>query len=201
MEWNVYVEYAGEVDEDALFDALEPLESHSPSASIGEDRFGVRLFVRAQDPATAIQKAEGKVARSLRSKKIDGYPLRKAEALTVDALASESEITNFPRLVGVAEVAKMLDVTKQRVSQLMEGARFPRPAAVLASTPVWLEQSIKAFESSWDRKPGRPVRKKQSPPRGRARPSSASGIAARSPKARRVKPTSAKPKVRTNVEA
>lgn len=180
MEWNVYLEYAGEVDEDALFDALESLESHSPSASIGDDRFGVRLFMSASDPATAIQKAETKVARSLRSKKLSGYVLQKVEALTIEALASEAQVTNFPRLVGVAEVAQMLDVTKQRVSQLMEGSRFPRPAAVLASTPVWLEQSIRAFASSWDRKPGRPASKAPSVKRGRTQRSTNSPKAPRS---------------------
>lgn len=163
MEWNVYVEYAGEVEEDALLEALEPLEVHSPSASIGEGRFGVRLFMPALDPATAIQKAEAKVLQSLKARNIHGFALRKVEALTGEALADEAEMINFPRLVGVAEVALMLEVTKQRVSQLMESPNFPRPASILASTPVWLESSIKAFKSSWERKPGRPAVKPPAP--------------------------------------
>lgn len=188
MEWNVYLEYAGEVDEESLFDALEPLEPHSPSASIGDRKFGVRLFMLAPDPAGAIQKAEAKVMRSLRSKKLNGYVLQKVEALTIEALASEAEVTNFPRLVGVAEVARMLDVTKQRVSQLMEGSQFPRPASILASTPVWLEHSIRAFKSSWDRKPGRPARKTPGATQGRVNRPTFSGTAERSAKAIKASP-------------
>lgn len=159
MQWNVYLEYAGEIEEDALFEALEPLEPHSPSASIGDGKFGVRLFMSAPNPATAIQKAEVQVLRSLRSHRVNGCVLQKVEALTAEGLASEVEVINFPRLVGVAEAARILEVTKQRVSQLMDSANFPRPAAILAATPVWLEGSIRAFKSSWDRKPGRPARK------------------------------------------
>jgi prophage regulatory protein len=61
-------------------------------------------------------------------------------------------------LVGVAEVARMLDVSKQRVSQLARDYEdFPSAEVELASGRVWKRSSIE----SWIRKhparrPGRP---------------------------------------------
>lgn len=40
-------------------------------------------------------------------------------------------------LVGVAEVAEMLGVSKQRASQLSNEAGFPVPVAILRATKVW----------------------------------------------------------------
>lgn len=40
-------------------------------------------------------------------------------------------------LVGVAEIADMLGVTRTRVSQLASTAGFPDPVARLAAGPVW----------------------------------------------------------------
>jgi predicted DNA-binding transcriptional regulator AlpA len=48
----------------------------------------------------------------------------------------------LPNCVGVAEVAEILGVSKQRVSQLVKTPRFPEPIMTLAATPVWLEEDI-----------------------------------------------------------
>ena len=62
--------------------------------------------------------------------------------------------TNIPRMVGVAEVAAELGVSRQRVSELSRQKSFPRPIASLAAGPVWLASSIQSFVESWNRKPG-----------------------------------------------
>jgi hypothetical protein len=58
-------------------------------------------------------------------------------------------------LAGVKEVAGMLAVSKQRVSDLAAEGRLPAPIARLASGPVWRQASIERFAERWDRRPGR----------------------------------------------
>ena len=75
-------------------------------------------------------------------------------------LEAELAEPNLPEMVGVAGVAEMLGVTKQRASQLANSDRFPRPVAELNSGRVWLRASIESFNRRWTRKPGRAQRLK-----------------------------------------
>ena len=54
-------------------------------------------------------------------------------------------------LMGVAEIAELLDVSRQRVTQLAKSAAFPAPYDVLAMGPVWLKTDIER----WAREAGR----------------------------------------------
>jgi hypothetical protein len=54
-------------------------------------------------------------------------------------------------LVGVAEVADMLRVTRTRVSQLATTTGFPEPVVRLAAGPVWYRQDVER----WARETGR----------------------------------------------
>lgn len=56
-----------------------------------------------------------------------------------------------PRLAGVAELAALLGVSKQRVTQLAKTKRFPEPLADLAAGPVWDLADVEA----WARETGR----------------------------------------------
>ncbi len=58
--------------------------------------------------------------------------------------------------VGVSEIAEILGVSKQRVSELRAKPTFPEPVAELAAGPVWTLSSLKRFVAEWPRKPGRP---------------------------------------------
>jgi hypothetical protein len=53
--------------------------------------------------------------------------------------------------MGVAEVAELLGVSKQRVTQLAKVDGFPAPAASLAAGPVWESADIEL----WARQSGR----------------------------------------------
>jgi len=59
-------------------------------------------------------------------------------------------------LVGVAEIAETLGVSRQRVSELKGRRGFPRPVAELAAGPVWRLSSLQRFIAQWPRLPGRP---------------------------------------------
>jgi predicted DNA-binding transcriptional regulator AlpA len=59
-------------------------------------------------------------------------------------------------LVGVAEVASMLGVKRQRIDQLSRTSRdFPRPVAVIAAGRIWLRADIE----KWAEETGRQLYK------------------------------------------
>lgn len=48
-------------------------------------------------------------------------------------------------LVGPAEIARMLGVSRQRVQQLTSGPGFPAPVASLAMGKVWHRSDVEAW--------------------------------------------------------
>lgn len=59
-----------------------------------------------------------------------------------------------PTPIGPAEIARMLNVTRQRVTQLRERDDFPKPWATLATGHIWRAEDVAA----WAEKGGRKVR-------------------------------------------
>ena len=63
-------------------------------------------------------------------------------------------------LAGLAEVAELLGVSRERVRQLRaEAADFPAPVAELQATPVWRRGDVLAWDAARPRRPGRPPEK------------------------------------------
>jgi prophage regulatory protein len=62
--------------------------------------------------------------------------------------------TRFPRLAGLAEVAGLAGVSRQRAGQLAAHPDFPAPVQRLAMGPVWLEDDVLRFLAT-PRKAGR----------------------------------------------
>ena len=58
-------------------------------------------------------------------------------------------------LVGAAEIAALLGVSRQRVDQLSRHQDFPEPLTELASGRIWTRQSIE----EWARASGREIEK------------------------------------------
>ena len=59
------------------------------------------------------------------------------------------------RLAGVAEIAALRGVTRQRAGRMTNQPGFPEPVQVLAMGPVWLEQDVIDYLAA-PRKAGRP---------------------------------------------
>lgn len=62
---------------------------------------------------------------------------------------------HIPKLAGVAEVATLAGVSRQRAGQIVMHPGFPEPVDKLAMGPVWIEDEVKAFLAA-PRPPGRP---------------------------------------------
>jgi prophage regulatory protein len=54
-------------------------------------------------------------------------------------------------LVGVTEIGRMLDISKQRAHQLAAEPGFPKPAATITAGRVWKRADVE----KWARKAGR----------------------------------------------
>ena len=66
-------------------------------------------------------------------------------------------MARIPKLAGLAEIAGLADVSRQRAAQLAGHPDFPAPVQRLAMGPVWLEADVKQFLAA-PRKPGRKVK-------------------------------------------
>jgi len=63
-------------------------------------------------------------------------------------------VARVPKLAGLAEIASLAGVSRQRAGQLAAHPDFPEPVQRLAMGPVWLEADVKKFLAA-PRKPGR----------------------------------------------
>ena len=136
-----------------LMETLEPLGA---SIATLPDSCRARVSIDTENPSDAI--SEG-LAVTLRGLVHAGFPssaVTSVSAQPEEELERLNAIPNAPVLLGVAEVADRLGVTKQRASKLALASDFPEPVARLKSGPVWLEPSVLRFFSLWDRSPGRP---------------------------------------------
>lgn len=58
---------------------------------------------------------------------------------------------SVPPLVAAYEIAQMLGVSRQRVSQLATSTGFPEPVAVLGVGRIWLREDVVAWAESTGR--------------------------------------------------
>lgn len=155
-EWSVAVHGMSQsrITDDQLFMVLEDLDPYAAVASVSRDRrsLTIRLNVQADNVEAAVHEATSLVGKAVPLEGVSAI-----EIATVEELQRELDQPSLPEIVGVAEVASILDVSKQRASSLARAKAFPRPVAVLASGPVWLKGTIQAFQGSWQRRPGRPA--------------------------------------------
>jgi len=89
----------------------------------------------------------------------DGHVAR-LEVMTAEEVHRELERPAYPAVLGIAELAELLGVSRQRASQVARVAAFPKPFAELASGPIWLAPNVERFVQEWERRPGRPRKKK-----------------------------------------
>lgn len=59
-------------------------------------------------------------------------------------------------LVGAAEVADILGVTRQQVNRLSRREDFPEPVVVVKAGKIWKRRDIERWARNHPRHPGRP---------------------------------------------
>lgn len=119
--------------------------------------YGAQFSVDADDAQAAVTRGLKIFRTAVTASNMPAATIERVEALTDDELDRELEQPAFPDLIGVAELAELLGVTRQRASEIQTRAGFPAPVVKLKSGPVWKRTSINAFLETWSRKPGRPA--------------------------------------------
>jgi hypothetical protein len=163
-EWSVEVHVRHTIPEaevvQAIDDLLDTLSPYAAAASAGRGTMTVRLTMEAQTfigaAAAATRVVADAFAQSRRRSQLQS--IWGGEVITMDELERRLDDPPLPEIIGVAELKKVLHVSKQRASYLAKGhGGFPKPYATLASGPVWLLPTVLRFVETWDRRPrGRP---------------------------------------------
>lgn len=144
--------------EDHVDEIVANLRTHAASASYTPHELSARFNVTASTPLQAVREGLHLFNAALGQAGIQATEegIVEAEAEAIPDLARRIDEPNVPDLVGVAEVARILKVSKQRASDLARSQEFPRPIEVPASGPVWKKSAILRHVGLWPRKPGRP---------------------------------------------
>jgi len=154
-EWSVDIEAVSKarLDEDFADAVLEELAPHVPALSISANRLEVRFSVDAPSASDAFAQA-----LKLFGKAVPGAETLRAQIETAEELDWVLAASKVPDLIGVAELADLLNVSRQRASELARSRGFPKPWVVLEAGPVWKRSSVARFVGHWARQPGRPRR-------------------------------------------
>jgi hypothetical protein len=146
-------------DDDALFRLLDGLtEAGGQGAVAGSG--GVAGGVGATfvlDEASFDRAARTAVRMFGRACRQAGLPPpRVARVAVITSEMLTLELAQQPETyLGLAELARELGVSRQRVAELRARPDFPSPVAELASGPVWRGSTLDRFIETWDRRPGR----------------------------------------------
>ncbi len=153
--WSVLIEADGS---DTIGDAevetlLDALAAYAPVVSYGRGSLSIRLTVEADSVRHAIDNALDVVTSS---PSVNVASIVRVEAQTDESLGQELGIDDVPDLIGVAELANLLNISKQRASELARQPDFPAPRDVLAAGPIWSRATVLRYARTWKRQPGRP---------------------------------------------
>jgi hypothetical protein len=118
--------------------------------------YGARVALAADDVAEAARRSAELVSGAARNVGLPDFPITRIEATVWSQFERDLQEPTFPRIIGITELADLIGITRQRASALARSAKFPAPAAELASGPVWFEPNVRRFIDEWDRRPGRP---------------------------------------------
>ena len=167
MEWLVEIGAKGEASQrgdtsdavlsslsSGLADALAGLGALAPVSGVARDRADVTFVVASDDHESAARVGIG-LWEEASAKLGPGWRIVRSEVVSLDEERLRREALRPPELVGVSEVARILQVGPSRVSALQREPWFPKPLARLAAGPVWARAGIEKFDREWDRATGR----------------------------------------------
>lgn len=80
------------------------------------------------------------------------------EALSMHEVRRRLATSNIPDLVGNADIADMLGVTRQRAGQIVVIPGFPPAVMTIKAGPLRVREQVEDWAQSWRRKSGRPAK-------------------------------------------
>jgi hypothetical protein len=156
IDWSVRVDWTPghtytESELDDLLDALGPMRP-----SIGVDHAG---DAPAYSAMVSVEAATMRQAMSTALQQVEAATGVRASGLEVMSHAELERQLNrptIPPLVGHAEIAEMLGVSRQRAAQLADRADFPPAVVTVKAGPLRVRDQVESWAAAWSRKGGRP---------------------------------------------
>jgi predicted DNA-binding transcriptional regulator AlpA len=81
------------------------------------------------------------------------WPVTRFEVVEDGTFYAEMQTKTISAVMGASEVSDALSISRQRLHQLRQEGRFPKPARELAATPLWLKSTVDGFVAGWRRRP------------------------------------------------
>lgn len=158
-EWSVRAELdvGQDVDDDTIVAIRDHLDAHS--AAVGEGPEPGRLSIQMHVDASTIRKGFEQAARAITdAARACGLAAEIVDAriMTDEEFEREQLRPTLPPLMGVAEIAQFLGVSRQRVGQLVrEHPAYFHEVVRVASGPLYAEAAVRSYAAR-GRTPGRP---------------------------------------------
>jgi hypothetical protein len=161
MNWHVEVAFESpselpKASLDRVEDLVDMLSELHAAVTLAPRRITIAAAIQAETIESAFLEGLRQSSLAISRAGLPDLTVVSARVCSEGEMEAELNSPNLPPLVGVAEIANQLGISRQRVSELSSQHRdFPGPVAKLAAGPVWLERAVRRFVENWARKPGR----------------------------------------------
>lgn len=152
-DWAIRLDTSPDMTDDQADALMDELAEYSPSVGTG----GVQMCGYGRDWPDALRDAARETRQAMHRLGVTGARVLGGEIQPYQVFLAELERPTLPTLMGLAEIAQAIGVSRQRAGQLAQREDFPEPAARLHTGPVWTDHAIERFLSTWERRrTGRP---------------------------------------------
>lgn len=136
---------------------LKALRGHAPIASPLDTALSVTFAIDGTAD-TAMPKAIETLWTALEQCNCDGLDITKASLISADAVEQIRRTDGPLQLLSANECARVLQLSKQRISQLIDLGSFPAPDMSVGGRSAWYLETIRRFKES-RRAARRPVKR------------------------------------------
>lgn len=159
--WTVRVDWRRhtEIDEPELELVLDRLEGLHPAINI--ERTEALINPLHLSATVTLEAATLRQAATMALQAVEAAVDTKArgmEVLETEEFDRELDRPQIPALVGNADIAEMLGVSRQRAAKLDESPGFPPAVAHIKAGPLRVRNQVEKWAASWERRSG-PKRK------------------------------------------
>lgn len=122
---------------------LEALAPHSPSATSMSEAIAAAVDVISDDFETAISLARRLVDDAFLRLDLPTGDIEHVDATPLEIIMRRAD--ELPDVLGIAEIAEALGVSRQRAHQLTSTKNFPVEIGRVRATRLWSRQDIEEF--------------------------------------------------------
>ncbi len=152
--WTVTVRLRGTVSSmDELDEALAAVTATAPAARVDAEGVEVRVTVEADTVEQALHLGVSRTRAAIVDTVLGDAPVV-GGTVAEERLDPRAVAGDAPPLMGVDEVAELLDLSRTQVRELLESPRFPEPLAHLAQGPVWLRAHLERYRERLEARSG-----------------------------------------------